>query len=106
MEHMDLVYFGYTWEPESSKLEKEFIEEIKTAFPEIRLENAYDSIKGYRQSVFIEESKTDDYLVYIMAHGWFGCSLTLQLMQYNNATKLKELFERVKSEYPECLKNS
>ena len=106
MEHMDLVYFGYTWEPESSKLEKEFIEEIKTAFPEIRLENAYDSIKGYRQSVFIEESKTDDYLVYIMAHGWFGCSFTLQLMQYNNATKLKELFERVKSEYPECLKNS
>lgn len=106
MEHMDLVYFGYAWEGDSSALEREFIEEIKTAFPEIRLENAYDDIKGHRQSVFIEESKTDDYLVYIMAHGWLNCSMTLQLMKYNNATKLKELFERVKKEYPECLKNS
>ena len=103
---MDLVYFGYTWEPESSKLEREFIKEIKTAFPEIRLENAYDDIKGHRQSVFIEESKADDYLVYIMAHGWLNCSMTLQLLMYDNKKKFEELFERIKKEYPECLKNS
>lgn len=104
MVNVDLVYFGYEWEDDSRKLEKEFIEEVSKAFPTAKLENAYDEIKGYRRSVFIEEEKEDDYLTYIFAHGWYGCSMTLLLMGYNQKAKLDELFERVKREYPECIK--
>lgn len=104
MKNVDLVYFGYEWEDDSRKLEKEFIEEVRKVFPIAKLENAYDDIKGYRRSVFIEEEKEDDYLTYIFAHGWYGCSMTLQLMGYNDKDKLDKLFERVKREYPECIK--
>ena len=33
MVNVDLVYFGYEWEDDSRKLEKEFIEEVSKAFP-------------------------------------------------------------------------
>ena len=105
MVNVDLVYFGYEWEDDSLKLEKEFIEEVSKAFPTAKLKNAYDEIKGYRRSVFIEEEKEDDYLTYIFAHGWYGCSMTLRLMGYNDKEKLDKLFERVKREYPECIKH-
>ena len=104
MVNVDLVYFGYEWDNDSRRLEREFIEEVSKAFPTAKLKNAYDDIKGYRRSVFIEEEKEDDYLTYIFAHGWYGCSMTLQLMRYNQKEKLDELFERVKREYPECVK--
>lgn len=79
---------------------------VSKAFPTAKLKNAYDDIKGRRRSVFIEEEKEDDYLTFILAHGWYGCSMTLQLMGYNQKEKLGELFERVKREYPECLKRN
>lgn len=104
MVNVDLVYFGYEWDNDSARLEKEFIKEVGTAFPTAKLEIAYDSIKGYRRSVFIEEEKKDDYLTFIFAHGWYGCSMTLRLMGINQKEKLEELFERVKREYPECFK--
>lgn len=104
MVNVDLVYFGYEWEDGSHGLEKEFIEQVSKAFPTAKLKNAYDDIKGYRRSVFIEEEKEDDYLTYIFAHGWYGCSLTLQLMFCNEQEKFYKLYERVKREYPECIK--
>ena len=104
MVNVDLVYFGYEWDNDSLRLEKEFIEQVSKAFPTAKLENAYDDIKGYRRSVFIEEEKEDDYLTFIFAHGWYECSMTLLLMGYNQKEKLAELFERVKREYPECIK--
>lgn len=105
MKNVDLVYFGYEWDVDSRKLEKEFIEEVSKAFPTAKLENTYNEIKGYRRSVFIEEEKEDDYLTYILAHGWYGCSMTLRIMGYNDKEKLNKLFERVKREYPECIKH-
>ena len=106
MKNVDLVYFGYEWDNDSLRLEKEFIEQVSKAFPTAKLENAYDDIKGYRRSVFIEEEKEDDYLTFIFAHGWYECSMALLLMGYNQKEKLGELFERVKIEYPECIKKS
>lgn len=105
MVNADLVYFGYEWDNDSRRLEREFIEEVSKAFPTAKLKNAYDDIKGYRRSVFIEEEKKDDYLTFIFAHGWFGCSMTLQLMAYNDKNRLNKLYERVKREYPECIKH-
>lgn len=102
MKNVDLVYFGYEWEDDSRKLEKEFIEEVSAAFPDAKLENAYDEIKGYRRSVFIEEEKEEDYLVFIIAHGWYNCSMSLQLMK--DSEKIDRLIARVKQEYPDCLK--
>lgn len=102
MKNVDLVYFGYEWEDDSRKLEKEFIEEVSTAFPDAKLEDAYDGIKGYRRSVFIEGEKEEDYLVFIIAHGWYNCSMSLQLMK--DPEKVDRLIARVKQEYPECLK--
>ena len=102
MKNVDLVYFGYEWEDDSRKLEKEFIEEVSTAFPDAKLEDAYDGIKGYRRSVFIEEEKEEDYLVFIIAHGWYNCSMTLRFMNMNNSEKVNRLIDRAKQEYPEC----
>lgn len=102
MKNVDLVYFGYEWEDDSRKLENEFIEEVSTAFPDAKLEDAYDGIKGYRRSVFIEEEKEEDYLVFIIAHGWYNCSMSLQLMK--DSEKVDRLIVRVKQEYPEFLK--
>lgn len=104
MKNVDLVYFGYAWDNDSRRLEREFIEDVSKAFPNAKLEDAYDGIKGCRRSVFIEEEKEDDYLTFIFAHGWYECSMALQLMGYNQREKLHELFERVKREYPECIK--
>jgi len=44
---IDLMYFGYAWEDEGPKLEKEFIELVTLAFPNVILDNAYDEIKDY-----------------------------------------------------------
>lgn len=102
MKNVDLVYFGYEWEDDSRKLEKEFIEEVSTAFPDAKLEDAYDEIKGYRRSVFIEEEKEEDYLMFILAHGWYNCSMSLHLM--NDSEKFNRLIDRAKQEYPDCFK--
>jgi hypothetical protein len=45
----DLMYFGYEWEDDSYPLQEEFIKEVKEEFADVRLEDAYDSIKGFRQ---------------------------------------------------------
>ena len=47
MKHQDLMYFGYEWDADSKKNGTDFIAEIK---------DAYDSIKGYRQEVYLEET--------------------------------------------------
>ena len=59
---MDLMYFGYTWEDDSAKFEKVFKELISTIFLDVKLVNAYDEIKGYRQEVHLPEDKKDEYL--------------------------------------------
>ena len=102
MKNVDLVYFGYEWDDHSREFEKEFIEEVSAAFPDIKLKDAYDEIKGYRRSVFIDEEKEDDYLVFILAHGWYNFSKALRIMDYSE--KFDKLVARAKQEYPDCWK--
>lgn len=102
MEKMvDLMYFGYEWETDARKLEKDFIREVEEAFPDITLNDAYDEIKGYRRSVFYSTEKEDDYLLWALCHGWFYCSFSLQTMEKG---KLDKLLEKGRDVYPECYK--
>jgi len=98
---MDLVYFGYEWESDSRSLEQEYIKEVKEAFPDVQLKNSYDEIKGYRQSVYLDENRKEDYLVWALAFGWFNCSMTLTLLIRQDEEKALELIEKAKEKYPE-----
>lgn len=100
----DLVYFGYIYEDDSHLLQKEFIEEVTKEFPEIRLKDSYDDIKGYRQSVYISEDKEEDYLVWAFCHGWLNCSMTLTMKAMNDKEFMAKIFEKGKIKYPECFK--
>ena len=66
MKYQDLMYFGYGWDSDSKKNETDFIAEIKAKFPNVELKNAYDSIKGYRQEVYLEEAESDNYWAWLI----------------------------------------
>jgi hypothetical protein len=100
---LDLVYFGYCYDPESRKLEKEFIEEVEEAFPDFELQDSFDEIKGHRQSVFGDEEKKRDYQLWALCHGWFNCSLGLALLK---SEELSSLVEEGRKVYPECYKDN
>ena len=104
MRMTDLVYFGYEWEPECRLLEKEFVSSVKERFPDIRLEDAYDSIKGYRQAVYTDNETEESYLVWALCHGWASCSMTLSLLFFEDWEKIERLLETGRKEYPECFK--
>jgi hypothetical protein len=103
---MDLVYFGYAWEDDSPKLEKEFKELIVAAFPNVKLKDAFDEIKGYRQEVWLPDEKKDDYYSWIIADGWAGMSLTLLSMSMDKSQKdeLQRILELSKSQYSDKFK--
>lgn len=100
----DLLYFGYDWEPDSLPLQEEFIREVKERFPNVRLEDAWDNIKGYRQAVYLEKEQEEDYLIWAICHGWIGSSFTLQMMNFQSNTKMREMVEKGRELYPECFK--
>jgi len=101
---MDIIYFGY--EDDSTKLEKEFIDEVKIAFPNVILKNAYDSIKGYRREVHLDKSDEDNYCSFLIGKGWFEMSLTLQISMLDKAEheKFNKWFNLAKKQYPEAFK--
>ena len=100
---MDLMYFGYTWEPESIGIQKEFIESITKVFPEVELQNAFDHIKGYRQSVYLPQEQADNYYSWLIGEGWFEMSLHLRILflDKNKKHEFDRLVNLAKSQYPE-----
>ena len=103
---MDLVYFGYAYEGDSQNLEKEFIDEIKSKFPECELKNAYDEIKGYRREISLPDELKDDYYTWIFAFGWAECSLSASLMMMgDNVDSARKYIDMAKSQYPEKFKS-
>lgn len=108
-EFSDVVYFGYDWSPEAGKNrqdEKEFIAEINLKFPEVKLVDAYDNIKGFRQEVHLPETKKDEYYIWIIATGRFGCSLTLIMiaMMPDKTQQVHSYLAQAKEQYPENFK--
>ena len=103
---MDLMYFGYDWEDDGPNLEKEFKESIAKIFPDVKLINAYDDIKGYRQEVLLPEEQKDNYLSWLIGDGWLEMSLTMQIMMMDKDQKQE--FERIwalaKTQYPKSFK--
>jgi len=105
---MDLMYFGYDYEDDSRQFEIDFKKEIKEKFDNVELRNAYDSIKGYRQEVYLNKDQKDNYQTWLIGKGWFEMSLNMQLMMMNKDLKdeFKRIFELTKIEYPEAFKKS
>ena len=102
LKYTDLLYFGYDWEDDSEenkKNETDFITEIKAKFPNVKLNDVYDSIKGYRQEVYLEPENEDNYYAWLIAFGWWEFSFTLRLMA-TNPNNLNKYFELAKVLYP------
>jgi hypothetical protein len=106
---MDIMYFGYSFgedAAESRQNETDFIKEIKEAFPNVKLKNAYDEIKGYRQEVWLEDEQQEDYHCFLFGKGWFELSLTLQIamMSDDKHDDIKHWIELTRIKYPEAFK--
>ncbi len=106
MEYQDLLYFGYSWEPESIINQSLFIKGIYEKFPNVELRDAYNEIKGYRQEVYLNSSDSENYWIWLVAYGWIDYSLTLTLMLNDDESyeKVKNYIERAKEQYPEKFK--
>jgi hypothetical protein len=106
MKYQDLIYFGYEHEDNSRQYQTEFIRDIKERFPNVMFKNAFDSIKGYRQEVYLDAEDTDNYYAWIIANGWLEFSLTgqLMLMDKDKKEELMRYIELAKKEYPNNFK--
>lgn len=107
-EYQDLLYFGYDWEPESIKFQADFIKEIKERFPDVVLKDVYDSIKGYRQEVYLDKWESDNYNAFLFGKQWFDFSMTMQISMMSGETEQKEKVHKyialAKKQYPEAFK--
>lgn len=103
---MDLMYFGYDHENDSAKFEKEFKESIVKTFPDVKLVNAYDDIKGYRKEIHLPDEQKDNYLSWLIGDGWLEMSFTMQIMMMDKEQKeeFKRIFALAKTQYPHAFK--
>lgn len=103
---MDIMYFGYEWDKDSRQNEIDFINEIKEKFPNVKLKNAYDSIKGYRQEVWLDDNQEDDYMAFLLGKGWFEMSMSLQIdmMTKERNDQVKKWIDLTRIQYPESFK--
>lgn len=101
--HSDLIYFGLDGEDE----EQRFIRELLEAFPEAVLSDAYEEYKGNRQEVAIDVTQLDAFNAWLIAFGWDGSSLYLQIkMRESSASILyvSRVLDKAKTLYPERFK--
>lgn len=101
MDFQDLVYFGR----EKGNMDR-YCREVKEAFPNVKLNDTYDTIKGYRQEVFLLETQSDDYFAWLIAYGWGESSLNLMLIatSEDNMDEVKRYVELAKQQYPHKFK--
>ena len=101
MDFQDLMYFGH-----SKNNMDEYCKGIREAFPNVRLEEAHDIIKGYRQEVFLLETQINDYYAWSIAHGWGESSLNLMLIATgdDNIDEVKRYVKLAKQQYPHKFK--
>jgi len=101
---MDLMYFNRV--EGSEQLQAEFIKIVQEKFPDVVLADAWDEIKGYRQSVTLPDEKSDDYHAWLFGVGFFEMSINYQMMKLSpdKHDKIKELIELAKKQYPKAFK--
>ena len=110
VEYMDLVYFGYSMgegAEESRKHQSDFMKEIKERFEDVKLTDAYDEIKGYRQEVYLDPKDRDNYSSWLIGKQWYQMSLNMQLimMDQTKIDEFKKYIEMAKDQYPESFKS-
>ena len=107
-EYGDLLYFGYPYDEDSEKHQNEFIAEVKQRFPLVKLWDAYDEIKGYRQEVRIPKGEKENFMIWLIAFGWFDFGLTTQILMMSEDKESKDLLRHyidlAKEQYPEKFK--
>jgi hypothetical protein len=104
---IDLMYFGNSFDNyEGPKIEKEFIELVTLAFPNVKLDNAYDEIKGYRQQVEIPDEQQDEYLAWIIGEGWGHMSLVIKVLKLEKDEngEFYRIYKIAKEKYSESFK--
>lgn len=104
---MDLMYFGSDYEKDSATLEQDFIKEVKEIFPDVRLIDAYNEIKGRRQEVHLNDEQTDNYYSFLIGKGWLEMSLTMNiaLRVASGKEKIDNWISLAKKQYPDAFKN-
>ena len=102
-EMVDLMYFGYEWDEGSKEADQEFIKEFSADFPDGKLQDAFDDIKGYRRTVYVDKAAKEDYLVWVLAKGWYGSSMTIMLMEKEDVDKLVDI---IRIKYPEAIREN
>jgi len=101
---IDVIYFDRN--DDSEKLQEEFISEVKDKFENVRLIDAYDPIKGYRQEVHLPKEEKESYQIWLFGSGWHSCSFMMKLKEMNKEEheEIYRLIDLAKEKYPECVK--
>ncbi len=101
----DLIYLGNDWEKDYD-LKVKFLSDIQKKFPEVVLENADDDIKGFRESITLQDNHKEDYLSWLVGSGWYNNSLQFQLILLDPDRKLelKTSVDLAKRQYPDVFK--
>lgn len=103
--YYDLVYHVYEWEEYSKGSQKEFRELVKKNFPGIKMEDAYDHIKGYRTAIYADENfDVNVYYSFLLAFGFSGCSLSFLWPDKKEIPSQEEVIKIIRERWPECLK--
>lgn len=91
----DEIYFG-----ESKKLIPLFLEELNEHYP-----NAVEEFKPAEHRIYgtgfkAKISNKEDYLVFMLAWRWYGCSVWINLMTEERAGEVNKHWEIAKAKYP------
>lgn len=89
---MDLIYFG-----EDYALRDVFKEKFVEAFPENKIEDAEDDIRGVRLLISYEPATKEEIMKWLIERGWERLSLNFNLMilDKEGCRKLKKWVEEI-----------
>jgi len=101
----DLLYFGHDSQS-NSRLEQSFIEEALDKFPNAKMNDAYDEVKGLRQGIEIEVEDPDEYYAWVLVRGWADESLNLSLIAMDDdQRRIQRILALAKERYPAAFKD-
>lgn len=101
----DIVYHGYEWEENSIKDQEEYRNLMAKYFPEIKIEDAFDDIKGYRTQFYADGNFDKKiYYAFLYAFGFYQCSLSFLMEKESDIPSEEELLSIVKERWNDCLK--
>lgn len=84
----------------NARLEQCFIEEVKVKFPVIRIRDAYDHMRGFRQSIEIAGVDLKHYHAWLVARGWDRMSSSMAAASTKDAAFVDRVMAAAKEQYP------